>query len=92
MVDPATAVVVVVGKAAVSAANNGWSFAKAFDGAEPNSAILAKVLGYASSNGLYGGAAPGPICADSPLVGCLYRTLVGPTDRSVRQATTYFTL
>jgi len=78
MVDPVSTV--VAGNAAVSAVSTGWSFAKAFAGSEPNSAILAKLEGYASSNGLCG-PTTGPVCADSPLLECLYRTLVGPGDR-----------
>lgn len=78
MVDPVTTV--VAGNAAVSAVSTEWSLAKAFAGSEPNSVILTKLMGYASNNGLYGATA-GPVCADSPLLGCLCRTLVGPEDR-----------
>jgi len=71
---------VVAGKAAVSGVSTGWSLSKAFAGAEPDSVILAKLLGHARNNGLCG-AATGPASADSPLLGCLCRTFVGPTDQ-----------
>ena len=75
MVDPITANAVLS-----SAGSHRWNIAKGFVGAvETNSDVLAKFLTYAKSNGVFA-AVPGPVSADSPALGCLYRTLVGPSD------------